>query len=105
MHLIAVIICVIVPQQLILCLLTQRGMNLLSPEGVYYRGFPRIGAYICDYEEARDLTCVYNQRCYHCDISQDKLGYNINGEIRNQSTMSMKVNNFSDVNHNNIKFI
>jgi hypothetical protein len=69
-----------------------RGIELLSPEGVKYHCFLRIGAYICDYEEARDLACVYNQRCYHCDIKQDRLGDYVNGELRIQSDMNYKVN-------------
>jgi hypothetical protein len=68
-------------------------MELISPEGKSFRGFPRIGAYICDYEEARDLTCVYNQRCYHCNVNKEQLGKNINGELRNQANMSNKVKN------------
>lgn len=72
-------------------LLMCSGVELMSPEGKIYRCFPRIGAYICDYEEARDLTCVYNQRCYHCDIPQERLGEYLNGEIRNQKDLSAKV--------------
>jgi hypothetical protein len=69
------------------------GIELKSPEGKIFSCFPRIGAYICDYEEARDLTCVYNQslRCYHCDIPQERLGEHLDGELRTQENMAPKV--------------
>ncbi len=64
-----------------------RGIELISPEGNAFQCYPRIGAYICDYEEARNLSCIYNLRCYHCDIAQFRLGDHVNGELRKHSDM------------------
>lgn len=57
---------------------------MTTAEGKTYKFYLRIAGYVCDYDEARNLSCVYNQRCYHCELDYEDRGRNVVGKLRDQ---------------------